>query len=296
VPYREGFIERFWARVDKNGPVPSHAPELGQCWLWTGGKGHGYGIVSMYPDPPRRAHQISWELAGRDPVPKGLVIRHRCDVRACVNPDHLLIGTRRENNVDTHERGRWTFVPAGRGRRRRTPQRKGPKPGSVLDRFLAKIDKSGPVPQHDPSLGSCWLWTSSIHKSGYGLFFMPGKHRNAAKAKAHRVSYELFVGPIPEGLDVLHRCDVRRCVNPDHLYPGTDADNMRDRDSRGRRPPPTGTKNGRAKLTEEAVREIKRALAAGETQTSLGRRYGVAQGQISNIALGKQWAHVREPL
>ena len=88
-----------------------------------------------------------------------------------------------------------------------------------MDRFWKKVDKAF----------GCWLWTGSVHKSGYGQFRYMGKTQ-----PAHRVSYELFVGPIPEGLDVLHSCDERRCVNPAHLRPGTDLDNSRDKVERGR--------------------------------------------------------------
>lgn len=79
-------------------------------------------------------------------------------------------------------------------------------------------DRSEP----EPNTG-CWLWMQHTNRLGYGRL----KQRNRSR-EAHRVSYEAFVGPIPEGMDVLHRCDVRCCVNPDHLFLGTHLDNMRD--------------------------------------------------------------------
>lgn len=292
VVLRPDQTNRFWAKVSKQGPVPEHDPGLGPCWIWTAGKSEGYGVFSLYPDPPRRAHQISWDLHGMGDIASGLVIRHRCDVRACVNPDHLVLGTRADNNADTHERGRWNWVAPGQGRRRAASKRKGPKPMPLAARFWPKVDRNGAVPIHDPSLAPCWLWTGGLYRQGYGRFFVAGKRRDASQAKAHRVSYEIAHGKIPDGLGVLHRCDVRRCVNPAHLYLGTDADNARDRRERGREGDRSGGRNGRAKLTANDIYEIRKALADGETQTSLGLRFGVSQKQISKIASGLAWSHL----
>lgn len=89
----------------------------------------------------------------------------------------------------------------------------------LATRFWAKVDKSG----------ECWLWTAGTFRRGYGAIKVDGK-----QVKAHRLAHELFIGPIPEGLHVLHRCDVPGCVRPEHLYAGTDKDNVRDRSSRKR--------------------------------------------------------------
>lgn len=91
--------------------------------------------------------------------------------------------------------------------------------GEFRTRFIAKIEKTQ----------SCWLWTGPLSQSGYGR-----ASRGTKKVRAHRASYELFVGPIPEGMCVLHKCDIPRCVNPDHLFIGTHLDNMRDMESKGR--------------------------------------------------------------
>jgi hypothetical protein len=89
--YTPAFIERFWSKVDRNGPIPEYAPELGPCWLWTGFIRFGYGVANVHVDGKwleRKAHGISLALSG-SPVPDGLVPDHLCRVRHCVRPDHL---------------------------------------------------------------------------------------------------------------------------------------------------------------------------------------------------------------
>lgn len=82
----------------------------------------------------------------------------------------------------------------------------------LADRFWRHVEKNGPVPVAAPELGSCWLWTASFSRGGYGQI-----HRSHGTRRVHRISYELLVGPIPIGLDIDHLCRVRHCVNPSHL-------------------------------------------------------------------------------
>lgn len=134
----------------------------------------------------------------------------------------------------------------------------------------------------------CWLWTGQLNYLGYGTI-----GRGAARhALAHRVSYELHVGPIPEGAHILHSCDVRNCVNPSHLRPGTHAENMRDMHSRGRRVVARGERAGMSKLTDEQVRAIRARRAAGERQIALAREYKVDKTLIWMIVTRKIWTHV----
>ena len=132
----------------------------------------------------------------------------------------------------------------------------------------------------------CWLWTGPQNGKGYGVFYVGSKNRHA-----HRCSYEVFKGTIPEGLHVLHACDTPLCVNPAHLRAGTQKDNAIDRETRGRRANFRGEVVGTSKLTEAQVREI---LAQPDaSQKELAERYGVKPTHIWRIRTGKSWAHVQ---
>jgi hypothetical protein len=144
-------------------------------------------------------------------------------------------------------------------------------------RFDEKVDKTG----------DCWMWTGAIGGNGYGSIKHEGK-----TVRAHRVSHELHIGPIPEGMMVCHRCDVRACVNPAHFFLGTNLDNMRDMYSKGRRPAPAGERNGRAKLTNEQVALI---LADKRPSEKLGPLFNVSGSQVRNIRRSVCWASVTHP-
>jgi hypothetical protein len=107
---------------------------------------------------------------------------------------------------------------------------------------------------------------------------------------AHRIAYELTIGPIPEGMHVLHRCDNPSCVNPAHLFLGTLADNAKDMYAKGRGADRDGEKGPSAKLTWEIVTEIRRRYAAdATTYRQLGAEFGVVSSQIGHIIRGEQW-------
>jgi len=135
---------------------------------------------------------------------------------------------------------------------------------------------------------NCWEWTGGKAGIGYGTIHQDGR----GTVRAHRVSFELFNGPIPDGLCVLHRCDNPGCVNPTHLFLGDHQDNMADRDAKERTL--RGRKHPRAKLTESDVRTIHQRLADGYTQNEIAESLGVTQAQISHISRGHQWSHLKE--
>jgi hypothetical protein len=148
-----------------------------------------------------------------------------------------------------------------------------PKSVPAPERFWPKVVKSD----------GCWLWTAGVVK-GYGQFWHNGHNQ-----KAHRVAWQLAYGPIPDGLCVCHRCDTPLCVNPTHLFLGTNRENVADRQAKGRGNPPRGEAVRNAKITDAdalAIRADKRLLREIATE------YGVSQGQVSEIRNGKSWRHV----
>ena len=135
----------------------------------------------------------------------------------------------------------------------------------------------------------CWIWTGAVN-NGYGYFTLTDPRRNML---AHRFSYELHVGPIPDGMMVCHECDNPACVRPDHLFLGTSQDNTDDMISKGRQKPVRGEKSWNARLSESDIQAIRRRLASGESQVSIAGDYNVHQTHISQINLGKAWKHVK---
>lgn len=128
----------------------------------------------------------------------------------------------------------------------------------------------------DPSTG-CRLWQRYCDRDGYGQTYYKGSPRHA-----HRVAYQVFVGPIPDGLCILHSCHTPACINPEHLRVGTHKDNADDRDRAGR--------HGTAKLTWENVRTIRQKYSTGEyTQAEIAAPFGVSRHLISYIINGKYW-------
>lgn len=134
----------------------------------------------------------------------------------------------------------------------------------------------------------CWLWLAS-NVRGYGVFGL-----NRKTPLAHRVSWEMHNGPIPVGRLVLHRCDTPSCVNPDHLWLGTHADNMRDMAAkrRGRAEHPSGLQAYHAKLTAEQATEILALRAAGVKQREVAKRFGVHRSTVQELTQGRTYADV----
>lgn len=143
-------------------------------------------------------------------------------------------------------------------------------------------------PRVDASKGAteCWLWMAQRTEAGYG-HIRAGGH-GSRTVLAHRVSWEFANGPVPDGLFVLHACDNPPCVNPSHLFLGTALDNGNDAAAKGRSP--RGERNGRAKLTESEVEEIRRIYASGGVlQKTIAAKYGVTQSHISTVVRRAGW-------
>lgn len=146
--------------------------------------------------------------------------------------------------------------------------------------------------RHVDKSGQCWLWTGAPFANGYGGFRLGG--RAGRTAYAHRLAWELTNGPIPDGVEVCHSCDVRACVNPAHLFLGTHAENMRDMADKGRSNTPNanGEAHPRARLNATDVAAIRARYAAGGVlQRELATEYGVAQVHISRVVRGLSWSH-----
>ena len=149
--------------------------------------------------------------------------------------------------------------------------------------FWAKVDRRGP--------DECWPWKGGHVPDGYGVICLPMElgRWGWGTVKVHRYAYFLEHGSLPPaGLQVLHRCDVRDCVNVAHLFVGTNADNVADRVSKGRSASQRGERNPRAKLTPAQVAEI-RAMGGGTNTAILAARFGVSMMTIQNAIAGRTW-------
>ena len=181
--------------------------------------------------------------------------------------------------------------------------------------FWSKVDRNGPTPEHVHELGACWVWTAML-VGGYGRLKVGRTH-----VGAHRVAWELTVGPIDEGACVCHRCDNPRCVNPAHLFIGAQVDNIADmvakgrqrgaagernmlhahpeRASRGERHraimrgvSAKGERNSGAKLTEDEVRQIRHLCALGASRAAVATAFDVSRCQVNRIVQRVAWSHM----
>lgn len=156
--------------------------------------------------------------------------------------------------------------------------------GTTVERFWEYVCKDGTQKSYVDSY--CWQWTSVIAQNGYGRFWV-----NDKSVPAHHFSYELHYGPIPNGLFVLHHCDNPSCVNPDHLFVGTIADNVHDMISKGRNVPTRGQRSSSCKLTPDKVRKIRVSCVSGNyQQKQIAEMFGVSQETICDIVHRRTWA------
>lgn len=153
---------------------------------------------------------------------------------------------------------------------------------TLEERFWGKVVKTA----------DCWIWVSTLSPKGYGVFNLDQSKRRCgpSQIRAHRMSYILAKGAIPDGLLVCHSCDNPRCVRPEHLFIGTNKDNMDDRNNKGRHT--KGESHHSAKLTAEIVLEMRRRHAAGESSASLSRQFGVAAPVGWEAIHRRTWRHL----
>lgn len=135
----------------------------------------------------------------------------------------------------------------------------------------------------EPNTG-CYLWTAGLFRDGYGQFYQDDEH---PAVRAHRLSYEMNFGSIPDDLCVLHKCDTPVCVNPDHLFLGTREENQADMKVKGRAP--RGIRSGAAKLTEAQVLAIR---SETRIHKEIAVKYGVSRRNIGAIKANKTWSHL----
>jgi len=142
----------------------------------------------------------------------------------------------------------------------------------LKDRFMEKFDKTS---------NGCWIWNACRFQKGYGTLVKDGRAHGA-----HRIAWELFRGPIPKGMQVLHTCDIPPCVNPDHLFLGTNDDNMLDKAKKGRIS---------MKLTPNQVVSIRQLASTGIRKPILAKQFGVNLRMIYRIVNREAWIHVQTP-
>jgi len=155
----------------------------------------------------------------------------------------------------------------------------------VIERVLNKVTR---IP-----FSGCWIFTGAVNNFGYGIVGTGA--RGSPNDRAHRITYRHFVGEIPAGMFVCHVCDIPSCCNPEHLFLGTNQDNVNDMVKKGRNSKPprnphvVGSVHPCSKLTEQQVIEIRMRYAYGSTQKDLARQYGVARQTISKVVNNKRY-------
>lgn len=171
-------------------------------------------------------------------------------------------------------------------RRRRTGTVGGGK-RSEMERFLSKVNTDRPTMPHMDT--PCHVWKAKTDRHGYGVFVVVVDKKRVYRS-AHRCAWILHRHDITSEVFVLHRCDNPPCVNPNHLFLGTAADNAADKVAKGRHP--RGEQSASSVLTDKAVTEIRQRYARGETQLSLAQEHGVTASAISSAIRRQTWSHV----
>lgn len=151
-----------------------------------------------------------------------------------------------------------------------------------INRFWSKVNRT----TNDES---CWEWIAGKRRRGYGRFTITVDTNKDKGFVSTRVAYFIHTGVDPNEKCVLHTCDNPSCVNPNHLFLGTNKDNTEDMMSKGRGIQPLGSKCGRSKIKEEDVLKIRELVADGKKQNHVASLYGIDQSAVSNIIRGRNW-------
>lgn len=285
-------IERFWVKVDKHGPVPAHAPELGPCWLWVATrKKSQHGTFYLASGGMIPAHRVSWVIAnGRDPGE--WLVRHRCDNPPCVNPKHLLTGTHKDNAADMYERGRQTTSNRGEGshfakltegdvRKIRAALANGERYGDLARQFGVGKSAIGEIARRRN-----WAYV----EDGLGAI-MAGAPRGEANSQTKLTEGDVIrIRELAANGATLLALSVEfgictstaRFIIKRQTWKHVGGPEFR---------PPSG-RNGYTRLTESDVIAIRSASAKGARRKDLAHQYGIASAHVSAIVLRKSWRHV----
>lgn len=297
-------------KVDKYGLMVNE--DIGRCWAWTGSKRNGYGEFNR-----TGAHRVSYRLFKGD-IPRGLFVLHICDNRECINPDHLKIGTNKQNVDDKVKKGR---AKGGNGRKgenivtskltndqvkeiRENPHDKclnclarqfGVSFQQISrikhnERWTQLVEKETEEDNfwkravHEKKviredLGECWETIRNKMQFSY----------NGKAMLSHRVAYTITKGEIPKGMVIRHKCDNSKCINPEHLELGSQQENIQDKVKRGR--VPSGDKHMNAKLTNIVALEIYN-FKGTQSLSETARQYNISKQNVKSIWDKKTWKHI----
>lgn len=159
---------------------------------------------------------------------------------------------------------------------------------STEHHFWNHVSKNGPTPTHQPKLGPCWMWTAAKASNGYGV-----GHANGRWLHAHRVSWLVHHGDLPMNLCVLHKCDNKSCVRPDHLFLGTKKHNAIDRSRKGRNPNIKGENHPQVTITKQQALAILRLKKQGMGPTAISRQLGLRYWATYCVYSRRSWKHLR---
>lgn len=249
----------FWAKVDQQG----------HHWLWKGQTGKRERGIFNFSSGRKQytvsAHRGAWLLTKGPIMDVSLYVVRKCKEHCCIHPNHMFLGI--SSKIIT-----WKSPMTSKERE---------------ENFWRRVDKIS-------SPNGCWLWTGALGNDGYGRL----EADNGRHAVAHRYAWIKLKGRVPRALHVCHNCpggDNPACVNPDHMFLGTDKDNMQDALKKGKHfvPGLKGEQHGMAKLTSLQVRIIRYLFRHGLTcKAQLGRMCGISPQQINLIIERRSWKHI----